>query len=222
MGLPNIPLWGFPMETLKKLSVKPLTSIGIVTHRISSRQVGEVSPFGTSRCGASTEVPSTHLAPDSLIIFEQQTRTMFNRVESSVRNIRTHCWGVWTWLTYQRHNGLCLSWKINYPMHCDLYLWVPSQWGKEPHCFQTKVTLYLWLPNSVSTKGVPKCNRLWAVCVSPWVMGFGWTPFFDQKGQFFPPLYSWCGAFNPNMHIITDKLKTACVWTGWGLRETQK
>ena len=76
---------------MEKLSAKPPTSIGIVTHRISSHWVGEVSPFGASRCGASTEVPSTHLAPDSLIIFKQQTRTMFNRVESSVRNIRTHC-----------------------------------------------------------------------------------------------------------------------------------
>ena len=37
-------------------------SIGVVTHGISSRQVGEVSPFGASRCGASTEVPSMHLA----------------------------------------------------------------------------------------------------------------------------------------------------------------
>ena len=79
------------METLKKLSAKPPMSIGIVTHGISSRQVGEVSPFGASRCGASTEVSSTHLAPDSLIIFEQGTRTTFNRVESSVINIRTHC-----------------------------------------------------------------------------------------------------------------------------------
>ena len=58
------------METLKKLSAKAPMSIGVVTCRISSCQVGGVSPFGASRCGASTEVPSTHLAPDSLIIFK--------------------------------------------------------------------------------------------------------------------------------------------------------
>ena len=53
-------------------------------------------------------------------------------------------------------------------------------------------------------------------------MGFRWTPLFNQKGQFFPPFYSWCSAFNPSAHTITNKLKPACVWTGWGLRETQK
>ena len=79
------------METLKKLSAKAPTSIGVVTHGISSRQVGEVSPFGVSRCGASTEVPSTHLAPNSLIIFKQQTITMFNGVKSNARNICTQC-----------------------------------------------------------------------------------------------------------------------------------
>ena len=57
------------METLKKLSAKPPTSIGVVTHGISSCQVGEVFLFGASRCGASTEVPSMHLALDSLINF---------------------------------------------------------------------------------------------------------------------------------------------------------
>ena len=113
MGLSNGPLWGFPMETLEKLSAKPPTSIGVLTHGIFSCWVGEVSPFGASRHGASTEVPSTCLALVSLIIFKQWTRTMFKRVESSVINIRTHCWGVQTWLTYQRHNGLPLSWKIN-------------------------------------------------------------------------------------------------------------
>ena len=61
-----------------------------------------------------------------------------------------------------------------------------------------------------------------AICISPRAMGFGWTLFFDQKGQFFPPLYSWCGAFNLNTHAIANKLKTACVQTGWGLWETQK
>ena len=81
-----------------------------------------------------------------------QTRTTFKSVESNVRNICTWCWGVWAWLTYHRCNGLCLSWKINYSTHSDLYLQVPSQWGKEPHCFQTKVTLYLWLPNLVPTQ----------------------------------------------------------------------
>ena len=79
------------METLKKLSAKLPTSIGVVTHGISSHQVGEMSPFGASRHGASTEVPSTCLALDSLIIFKQQTRTTFKRVESSVMNICTHC-----------------------------------------------------------------------------------------------------------------------------------
>ena len=79
------------METLEKLSAKPPTSIGVVTSRISSHQVGEVSPFGASRHGASTEVPSMRLALNSLIIFKQQTRTTFKRVESSVINIHTHC-----------------------------------------------------------------------------------------------------------------------------------
>ena len=58
------------METLKKLFAKAPTSIGVVTHGISSRQVGEVSPFGASRCGVSTEAPSTCLAPDLLIIIK--------------------------------------------------------------------------------------------------------------------------------------------------------
>ena len=70
--------------------------------------------------------------------------------------------------------------------------------------------------------GMPKCNRSWAVCVSPWAMGFRWTLLFDQKGQFFPPFYSWCSAFSPNAHTITNKLKPACVQTGWGLQETQE
>ena len=52
------------METLKKLSAKAPTSIGVVTRGISSCWVGEVSPFGVSRCGASTEAPSTRLTPD--------------------------------------------------------------------------------------------------------------------------------------------------------------
>ena len=52
------------METLKKLSAKPPTSIGVVTHGISSHQVGEVSPLGASRHGALTKVPSMCLALD--------------------------------------------------------------------------------------------------------------------------------------------------------------
>ena len=79
------------METLEKLSAKPPTSIGVVTHGISSHQVGEVSPFGASRWGASAKVPSTCLALISLIIYKQQTRKMFKRVVSSVINIHTHC-----------------------------------------------------------------------------------------------------------------------------------
>ena len=79
------------METLKKLSAKAPISMGVVTRRISSCWVGEVSPFGASRCGASTEAPSTHLAPNSLIIFKQQTITTFNGVKSNARNIRTQC-----------------------------------------------------------------------------------------------------------------------------------
>ena len=65
------------------------------------------------------------------------------------------------------------------------------------------------------------CNRSWAVCISPCAMGFGWTPLFNQKGQFFPLPYSWCSAFGPNAHTITNKLKPACIQTGWGLQETQ-
>ena len=70
-GFPMLLFEGFPTETLKKLSAKPPTSISVVTCRISSHQVGEVSPFGASRHGASTEVPSMHLALNSLIIFKQ-------------------------------------------------------------------------------------------------------------------------------------------------------
>ena len=70
--------------------------------------------------------------------------------------------------------------------------------------------------------GMPKCNMLWAICTSPHAMGLGWTPLFDQKGQFFPSLYSWCSAFGPNVHTLTNKLKPACIWTGWGLWETQE
>ena len=59
------------METLKKLSTKPPTSIGVVIHGISSCQVGEVSSLGASRHVASIEVPSMCLALDSLITFKQ-------------------------------------------------------------------------------------------------------------------------------------------------------
>ena len=71
-------------------------------------------------------------------------------------------------------------------------------------------------------RGRCMCNKSQAVCVSLWATGFGWTPLFDQRGQFFPLFYSWCGAFGPNTHTITNKLKSACVQTGWGLRETQE
>ena len=55
-------------------------------------------------------------------------------------------------------------------------------------------------------------------------MGYGiWVnSILQPKGTVLSPLYSWCSAFDPNTHIITNKLKTACVWTGWGLWETQK
>ena len=43
--------------------------------------------------------------------------------------------------------------KVHYPTHCDLYLQVPSQQVKKPHCFQMKVTLYLRLPNLEPTQG---------------------------------------------------------------------
>ena len=70
--------------------------------------------------------------------------------------------------------------------------------------------------------GAPKCNRLWAVCISLHLMGFGWTPLFNQRGQFFPPLYSWCSAFSPNMHSRINQPKPTCIWTGWRLWVTQK
>ena len=70
--------------------------------------------------------------------------------------------------------------------------------------------------------GMPKCNRLRAICISPHAMGFGWTLLFDWKGWFFPLLYSWCSAFSPNMDSQTNKLKPACIQTGWRLWETQK
>ena len=58
------------METLKRLSAKPPTFIGVETCGISSHWVGEVPSLGASRCGASTEVPSMCLALDSLITFK--------------------------------------------------------------------------------------------------------------------------------------------------------
>ena len=72
------------METLKRLSTKPPTSIGVVTCGISFCQVGEVPSLRASRHGASTEVPSACLALDSLITFKQRTRTMFISVECNV------------------------------------------------------------------------------------------------------------------------------------------
>ena len=66
------------------------------------------------------------------------------------------------------------------------------------------------------------CNRSQAICISPRAMGFGWTLFFDWKGQFFPLLYSWCGAFDSNTHIITYKLKAACIQTGLKLTRNTK
>ena len=106
MGPSNVPLWGFPMETLKRLSTKLPTSIGVVTHGTSSHQVGKVPSLGASRHEALTGVPSACFTLKSLITFKQQTRTMFISVECNVIKFHTHCWGVWTWLTYQRHNGL--------------------------------------------------------------------------------------------------------------------
>ena len=70
--------------------------------------------------------------------------------------------------------------------------------------------------------GTPKCNRLWAVCINPHLMGFRSTPFFNWKGQFFHSFYSWCGAFNPNVHSRINQSKPTCVWTGWRLWVTQK
>ena len=68
----------------------------------------------------------------------------------------------------------------------------------------------------------PICNRLRAICVSLHATGFRWTLLLDWKGQFFPSFYSWCGAFSPSVHTITNKLRPACIWTGWGLWETQE
>ena len=79
------------METLKRLSAKPPTSIGVVTHGTSSHQVGEVPSLGASRCEASTGVPSTCLTLKSLITFKQQTRTTFINVECNVIKFRTRC-----------------------------------------------------------------------------------------------------------------------------------
>ena len=59
------------METLKRLSARPPTSIDVVTHRISSHQVEEVPSLGASRHEASTGVPSMCLALKSLITFKQ-------------------------------------------------------------------------------------------------------------------------------------------------------
>ena len=91
MGPSDVPLLGFPMETLKRLSAKPPTSIGVVTHGTSSHQVGEVPFWGASRHEASTGVPSVHLALKSLITFKKGTRTMFISVECNVIKFHTHC-----------------------------------------------------------------------------------------------------------------------------------
>ena len=75
---------------------------------------------------------------------------------------------------------------------------------------------------SILTSCSCKCNRLWAICISPHLMGFGWTPLFDSKGQFFPSLYSWCSAFDPNAHSRINQSKPTCIQTGWRLQVTQK
>ena len=70
--------------------------------------------------------------------------------------------------------------------------------------------------------GAPNCNRLWVVCDSTHLMGFRWTLLFEQRGQFFLPLYSWCGAFGPNAYSRINQPKPTCIWTGWRLWVTQK
>ena len=56
------------------------------------------------------------------------------------------------------------------------------------------------------------CNRSRAICVSPWAMGFGVNSILQLKrDSSFPLLYSWCSAFDPNAHIITYKLRAACI-----------
>ena len=72
------------------------------------------------------------------------------------------------------------------------------------------------------TPGAPKCNRLQAVCINPCLTGFGWTPFFNWKVQFFPLFYSWCSAFDPNTHLRINQSKPTCVHTGWRLWVTEK
>ena len=73
MGPSGVPLAGFPIETLKRLSTRPPTSIGVVTHGTSSHWAGEVPSLGVSKCEASTGVPSMGLALESLITFKQWT-----------------------------------------------------------------------------------------------------------------------------------------------------
>ena len=70
--------------------------------------------------------------------------------------------------------------------------------------------------------GTQKCNRLQTVCINLHLMGFGWTPLFNQKVQFFPSFYSWCDAFNPNTYLRTNQSKPTCMQTGWRLWVTQK
>ena len=89
MGPSNVPLRGFPIETLKRLSARPPTSIGVVTHGTSSRQAGEVPSLGASRHEASTGVPSMCLALESLITFKQQTT--FIDVKCNVIKFHTQC-----------------------------------------------------------------------------------------------------------------------------------
>ena len=97
---------------------------------------------------------------------------------------------------------------------------IPTRKGTTLH--SNKGYFHLWLPNSVPTQGHQNCNRLQTVCVNPCLTGFGWTLFFNWKGQFFPSFYSWCGTFDPNVYLRTNQSKPTCMWTGWRLQVTQK
>ena len=66
-----------------------------------------------------------------------------------------------------------------------------------------KVTLYLWLPNSGPTQ---VCQNVTGHGLSASAHGLqdsGELHSSTERGQFFPSLYSWCGAFNANAFIIT-------------------
>ena len=153
------------METLKRLSTKLPTSIGVVTHRISSHQVGEVPSLGASRHGASTEVPSMCLALNLLITFKQRTRTMFISVECNVIKFILGTEGLdLTHILEAQRPMLIMKKKLTHTLRYLPVGSIPMRKGST--LLSNEGYFHLWLP----IWGPPRCtqnsNRLWAICIS--------------------------------------------------------